>query len=158
MKAIRIIGLIVGILAICYYAYQLFGNPNGKKYTYNDKHHVYYKGDGVTEDDAKKVGTYLNGIGLFSTDNEMDVQINEEKKSNDLSIKFIVDKEKITPETENAFITIGNDIAAKIYPDKTLHIILADDHFDDIKEVGIAKASQTQSPSSTDTNQKDDEK
>src|SRR5665647_2861220 len=119
MKTIRIIGFIVALGALGYYAYQLIAKPNGKKYTLNDKHHVYYKGDGVTEDDAKKVGTYLTGIGLFGADNEMDVQIKAEKNSNDINIRFIVDKDKVTPQIENSFLSIGNDMAAKIYPDKT---------------------------------------
>lgn len=156
MKTIRIIGFIVALGALGYYAYQLIAKPNGKKYTLNDKHHVYYKGDGVTEDDAKKVGTYLTGIGLFGADNEMDVQINAEKNSNDINIRFIVDKDKVTPQIENSFLSIGNDMAAKIYPDKTLHIILADPHFDDIKDVGTVKASQPQT--NTNTKQTDDEK
>lgn len=156
MKTIRIIGFIVALGALGYYAYQLIAKPNGKKYTLNDKHHVYYKGDGVTEDDAKKVGTYLTGIGLFGADNEMDVQINAEKNSNDINIRFIVDKDKVTPQIENSFLSIGNDMADKIYPDKTLHIILADTHFDDIKDVGTVKASQPQT--NTNTKQTDDEK
>jgi hypothetical protein len=47
-------------------------------------------------------------------------------------------------------------MADKIYPDKTLHIILADTHFDDIKDVGTVKASQPQT--NTNTKQTDDEK
>jgi len=156
MKTIRIIGFIVALGALGYYAYQLIAKPNGKKYTLNDKHHVYYKGDGVTEDDAKKVGTYLTGIGLFGADNEMDVQIKAEKNSNDINIRFIVDKDKVTPQIENSFLSIGNDMAAKIYPDKTLHLILTDTHFDDIKDVGTVKASQPQT--NTNTKQTDDEK
>jgi len=156
MKTIRIIGFIVALGALAYYAYQLIAKPNGKKYTLNDKHHVYYKGDCVTEDDAKKVGTYLTGIGLFGADNEMDVQIKAEKNSNDINIRFIVDKDKVTPQIENSFLSIGNDMAAKIYPDKTLHLILTDTHFDDIKDVGTVKASQPQT--NTNTKQTDDEK
>ena len=156
MKTIRIIGFIVALGALGYYAYQLIAKPNGKKYTLNDKHHVYYKGDGVTEDDAKKVGTYLTGIGLFGADNEMDVQIKAEKNSNDINIRFIVDKDKVTPQIENSFLSIGNDMADKIYPDKTLHLILTDTHFDDIKDVGTVKASQPQT--NTNTKQTDDEK
>lgn len=141
MKPIRIIGFIIGLLALAYYGYQLIAKPNGKKYTINDKHHVYYKGDGVSEEDAKKVGNYFTGIGLFTAENEMDVQIDAEKNSGDMKIKFIVDKSKITPDMENGFLTIGNDIASKLYPDKNIHIILADENLDDIKEVGVAKGT-----------------
>ena len=149
MKAIRIIGFIVALAALGYYAYQLIGKPNGKKYTLNDKHHVYYKGDGVTEDDAKKAGKYFTDISLFGADNEMDVQLKSEKNSKDMDVRFVVDKSKVTPTLENAVLSIGNDMADKLYPDKTLHMILADDHFDDIKNVGAAKASQIENKTDT---------
>ena len=155
MKPIRVIGFIVALGALGYYAYQLIAKPNGKIFTVNDKHHVYYKGDGVTEDDAKKVGTYCTNIGLFG-DTDMDVQIEGEKKSSDMKVRFIVDKSKITPQVETGFLNIGNDMATKLYQDKTLHIILTDDHFDDIKEVGIAKPAMQQS--NPNTNQTDDAK
>jgi hypothetical protein len=144
MKAIRIIGFIIGIGALIYYGYQLIGKPNGKKFTVNDKHHIYYKGDGVTEDDAKKAGTYFTNIGMFG-DTDMDVQIAADKNSGEMKMRFIVDKSKITQEVETAFLSIGNDMAAKIYPNKTLHLILADEHFDDIKDLGNAKPSPIQS-------------
>lgn len=158
MKPVRVLGLIVALCALGYYGYQLIAKPNGKKYAVNDKHHIYYKGDGVTEDDAKKVGTYFTNIGLFTGDNEMDIQIAAEKNSGDMKIRFIVDKSKVTPEVENGFLNIGNDMATKVYPDKSLHIILTDDHFNDIKEVGIAKASPPQTNADTETKQTDDAK
>lgn len=141
MKAIRIIGFIVALGALGYYAYQLLGSPNGKTYKVDDKHHVYYKGDGVNEDDAKKVGNYLKEIGLFK-DGAMDVQIDAEKNAKDMNVRFVVDKDKVTPEVENAVATIGNDMEQKIYPGKTLHLILTDSKFDDIKTVGTATGSQ----------------
>lgn len=155
MKTIRIIGFIVALGALSYYAYQLIAKPNGKKYTVNDKHHVYYKGDGVTEDDAKKVGTYCTNIGLFG-ETDMDVQIAAEKNSAYTKVRFIVDKSKVTPEVETGFLNIGNDMATKVFPDRTLHIILTDDHFDDIKDLGAVQASSIQT--NTDTKQTDDAK
>jgi hypothetical protein len=142
MKAIRIIGFIVAIGALCYYAYQLFGSPNGKKYKVDDKHAVYYKGDGVTEDDAKKVAGYLKEIGLFGNENEMDVQIDAKKDSKDMDMRFIVDKAKVTPDVESGVVTIGNDMEQKLYPGKTINLILTDSKFDDIKTVGTAKSAQ----------------
>ena len=161
MKAIKNIGFIIALAALGYFVYNLIAKPNGKKYTLNDKHHVYYKGDGVTEDDAKKVGNYCTNIGLFG-DTDMDVQIEAEKNTSDMKVRFIVDKSKVTTQVETGFLNIGNDMAAKVYPEKTLHIILTDEHFDDIKDVGIAKASPPQSntntQSNTETNQTDDAK
>ena len=137
--ALAVILILTGLIKLI----SFFGSSNGKKYTVNDKNHVYYKGDGVKEDDAKKVGTYLTTIGLFTGENVMDVQIKAEKDSKEMDVRFIVDKTKITPAAENGFLTIGKDMATT-FPDKTLHIILTDTGFDDIKEVGIAKSGQSQ--------------
>ncbi len=86
----------------------------------------------------------------------MDVQIAADKNSSEMKVRFIVDKSKVTQEVETAFLAIGNDMANKIYPDKTLHLILADEHFDDIKDLGTAKASPIQS--NPETKQTDDAK
>ena len=74
---------ILGGLAFC------SCNSYGDKYKLSDKHSVYYKGGGVTEDDAKKVGAYFTEIGLFTTENTMDVQISAEKNSNDMKIRYV---------------------------------------------------------------------
>ena len=158
MKAIRIASFIIAFIALCYYGYQLLGNPNGKKYTFSDKHHVFYKGDGVGEDDAKKAANYFSEIGLFTAESEMDVQLSAEKKSDDLKVRFVVNKDKFSPEVETGFMNIGNDMATKVFPDKVLHIIVTDVHFEDIKEIGIARATQPSIQNNTDIKQTDDEK
>jgi hypothetical protein len=48
---------------------------NGKKYDYNKKQNIYYKGDGLDEAAAKKLGNYLAEIGYFGGDKELSVQI-----------------------------------------------------------------------------------
>lgn len=144
MKILRILGLVVAIISLSIFVYRLFGNPNGKKYKADDKHTVYYKGDGVTEDDAKKVAAYYKEIGLFAGENEMDVQINGEKNSNEIVVKYIIDKSKITSETENGFVQITGDMAGRVFPGKTLRTVLADENLDDVKDLGVAPAFNQQ--------------
>ena len=142
---------ILGGLAFC------SCNSYGDKYKLSDKHSVYYKGGGVTEDDAKKVGAYFTEIGLFTTENTMDVQISAEKNSNDMKIRYVVDKSKVTPEAEAELIKISSDMAGKLYPGKALDVILTDSKFEDIKDLGVAKveAPRVNNP---DVNQTGDEK
>ena len=141
MKAIKILGLIVSIGALCYYAYRFFGNPNGKSYEVDKKHNVYYKGDGVTKDDAKKTGDYMKEIGLFIADNEADVQIKAEKPTDNVILSFVADKDKITPELEQSLLTIGSGLNAAVFKGRKVSVSVADDGMDEIKNLGIAPAS-----------------
>lgn len=160
MKALRILSLIIGLGALAYYAYQYFGKPNGKIYDVDKNHHVYYKGDGVTKDDAKKTGDYFTQIGLFKGDNEFDVQISAEKDSKDLKIAYVVDKAKINTEMEKGFLQISTGLADNVFNSKKMMVSLVDEKMDDIKTLGSTTPGQTQPQTQTDstTNQTDDAK
>ena len=148
MKAIKILGFVVSIGALIYYGYRLFGKPNGNEYEVDKHHHVYYKGDDVTKDDARKVADYLKESGSYTDSNEMDVEIKSEK-SNELTIRFIVDKDKVTPESSTEILQFFGNMGAKVFPGKSIHVILADEHLDDIKDLGIATGSQPQTNTNT---------
>lgn len=137
-KSIKIFTLLVSVIALAYYCYQLFGDPNGKKFKVDDKHNVYYKGEAVTKEDAKKAGSYFNDLGYFTADNEIDIQL-EAENNTDMKVRFVVDKSKISPEIDSGFLLIGADMRSKIFPQKKLSVILTDDSFDDIKDLGSVK-------------------
>lgn len=107
MKAMRIIAIVIFVLTVIIW---LIPNGYGKKYKVNDKDNVYYKGDGVTENDAKKVGEFLTSYGYFGTETESSVQIKAEENSKDIEIRFVVKKDKVTPEISNLFLSMGNDM------------------------------------------------
>jgi hypothetical protein len=138
MKVIRILGFVVSIIALIYYGYRLLGKPNGNKYEVDKNHHVYYKGDGVTETDAKNVGAYFSEIGLFGSDNEMDVQISGEKDAKEVSVKYVVDKSKITPQLEQSCLQISGAMGNRVFANKSIHVYLADEDLDNIKDLGTA--------------------
>lgn len=139
MKAIRIVGLIVSIGALIYYGYRLFGKPNGNKYEVDKHHHVYYKGDGVTETDAKNAGAYFSEIGLFNSGNQMDIQISSEKNSGEIAIKYVVDEKKLTPELEQSSLLISREMGTRVFANKKIHVYLVDENLDDLKDLGIVK-------------------
>lgn len=139
MKIIRILGFIVSIIALIYYGWRLFGKPNGSKYSFDAHHHVFYKGDGVAESDAKNVASYFSQIGLFTSDNETDVQISAEKNTNQVAIRYVVDEKKISPELEKSCLDISSDMGNKVFAGKNIHVYLADDDLDDLKDLGIAR-------------------
>ena len=72
-------------------------NNYGKKITIG-KNEVYYKGDGVTESDAKKLGDFLKKADYFDDSVTKSVQIT--KQNNAFVVRFVVDKDKIDPNNQ----------------------------------------------------------
>lgn len=141
MKAIKIITSIIAFAALAFYAYQYFGKPNGKIYDVDKNHHVYYKGEGVTKDDAKKVGDYLTRLGYFKKDNEVDVQISSNKEKSNLKIAYVVDNTKITHEFEKGFVLISSYLSDSVFNGRKMLVSLADDHMDEVKNLGFTNTS-----------------
>ena len=113
---------------------------NGKKYDYNGKQNIYYKGDGLDEAAAKKLANYLNEIKYFGGDKELSVQMTKDKATGDTTnINFVVDPTKITPEIESAFMQIGGMISTKVYNGGPVNMCFIDDHFKLIKKLGYAQ-------------------
>ncbi len=140
MKALKIFSTIVAILAIIFYLYDTFGNANGKVYDFDGKHHVYYKGDGVTKDDAKNVGKYFNSIGYFKDGSAIDVQISAEKNKDNLKIAYIVSGDSITSKDDKAFLLISSTLADSVFKSRKMAVTLADDHLEEIKNLGYTSS------------------
>ena len=141
MKPLRLISIIVALIALGYFLYQTFGNPNGKKYAIDKDHHVYYKGSGVTEDDAKKTGDYLKELGLIESTKGMDVQIKADKPTDDVKFSMVFDKTKITPEAESEVLAIGSTLSNRVFNGRKVMVAFADDHMDEIKNLGAAPSA-----------------
>lgn len=144
MKVLKIITSIVAILALVYYGWRMFGNPYGKKYVFSDKHTVYYKGDGVTETNARDLSAYLKEQDYFSDETASSVQITKTEATKDtINLKFVVDKAKITTSIENAFLLIGAMMPKTVFNGAPVNVILTDESLDEIKNLGYAKAPET---------------
>ena len=160
MKPLRILSIIVAVIALGYYAYNYFAKPDGKIYDVDKNHHVYYKGDGVTKEDAKKVGDFFTQIGLFKPDNEFDVQISADKEKDNLKIAYVVDKDKIATDKENGFMLISSSLSETVFNGKKMAVSLVDTRMDEIKSLGFTQPAQTpqQPQNNTNTDQTDDNK
>lgn len=111
-------------------------NNYGKKYKVNDKSTVYYKGDGVTEADAKKLGEFLVQEEYFDTKTDKAVQLI--KDGDDYVLRFVVDKDKLDKNKDAipTFWRLQYTISEDVFNNKKAKIILADDHLKDIQNVG----------------------
>lgn len=155
MKILKILTTIIALLSILFYLYEKFGDTNGKKYEVDSTHHVFYKGDGLTKDDAKNVGDYFKRIGYFKTGSEVDVQISAEKQKNDLKIAYIVAAEKITAEDDKAYLLISSVLADSVFKSKKMAVSLVNDNLEEIKNLGYtstqSQVTETKQTDSTNT-------
>ncbi|HEY0355697.1 MAG TPA: hypothetical protein VGC29_05810 [Flavisolibacter sp.] len=110
----------------------LFGNF-GKKVEINEKNHVYYKGDGVTEDDAKKLGNYFVEAGAFDGKEEKSIQLS---KDGDAYVVRLVIKEDVINKERERYETIfwywQDLISENVFEGKKTKVILTDDKFKDL--------------------------
>jgi hypothetical protein len=109
-------------------------NSHGDYYKVNDMSYVYYKGDGVTKEDAERLGKFLFENSYFDSTHDRSVQLT--KTADTFNIKFALDKLKIKDaNTEMQFNIYGQAIKAGVFSGKPIKIILADQEFDDVKTI-----------------------
>ena len=105
------------------------------------KGEVYFKGDGVTEADSKKLGEYLkNVIHYFSDDKALTVQLMKAKDEG-YDIRFVVDEKKLnaSPEALQFFEQIGPAMSIDLYDNKAVNVFLTDTHLNDFKSIPFDK-------------------
>lgn len=125
----------------------------GKKLSINEKSEVYYKGDGVSEADAKKLGDFLLEKGYFTTTDTRSVQLLKENDA--YTVKFVVDEEKLNKDKENVlmgFKVWQMWIQDNVFAGAKTRLVLADDKLKDVQEVGeftAAEKAQLNAPEQT---------
>lgn len=126
-KVLALLPLIILAIAAC--------NSYGEKVKINDVSEVYYKGDGVNADDAKRLGDFLLKNNYFDTKTSKTVQLM--KTSDTFDVKFVVDKTKVEQEKNAEFLfqIMGTAISADVFHNKPVKIILADQYMKGFKEV-----------------------
>ncbi len=80
-------------------------NEYGNKITIAKKNEVYYKGDGVKEDDAKRLGDFLLKQGYFDSTSARSVQLT--KDSATWIVKLVVDEEKLKGNATEVVMWMG---------------------------------------------------
>lgn len=113
----------------------------GKKVTFSShKGEVYYKGDGVNENDAKAVGKFLEEEKYFLNDDQTrSVQLIKNDKK--IEARFVVNEKKLA-EVKNVdaiFEMIGAQMSKQVFNEVPVDIIYTDDKFKDIKTIAYNK-------------------
>ncbi len=134
MKKITLILLVALSLAAC--------TNHGKKIEVpGTKAEIYYKGDGVTEDDAKKTGEFLKESDIFSAGNKASIQLT--KEGEEYTIRFVYDKSvyDTLKGVDDVFKIIGAKASKEVFGGKKVNIALANKSFKDFKTIPYDEAT-----------------
>lgn len=100
------------------------------------KNEVYYKGDGATETEAKKLGDFLKKVGWFNDSATRSAQLT--KQNNAYVVRFVVDKDKVDFNDKsmmNEFWLLQSQISEGAFSGAKTKIILADTKLKDIHPI-----------------------
>ena len=105
------------------------------------KGEVYYKGDGVTENDAKKTGTFLHKENYFSAGKPASVRI--QKEGDEYTIIFVYNKAvyDTLKEANYLFKVLGVNASKEVFDGKKVNIALTNDHFKAYKIIPYDEAT-----------------
>ncbi len=101
------------------------------------KGEVYYKGDGVNEDDAKKIGAFLKQENFFTDSKGASVQITKEGEA--YTLRFVYDKDvyDTLKGAENLFKQFAIKASKEVLGGKKVNIALANKTFKDYKNIAF---------------------
>lgn len=108
-------------------------NNYGKKVKINDKSTVYYKGDGVTEADAKKLGDYLAQNGTFDNKEEKAAQLTKDGDAFVVHLPMKADVFNKDKERYETMFWFWQDLISEgAFGGKKTKVILSDEQFKDV--------------------------
>jgi hypothetical protein len=103
----------------------------GKKVKINEYTEVYYKGEGVTETDAKKLGDYITTTYKDSKNNKSFQLV---KDSGQYVVRMVVDPEKVKDNSlDVSFMALQFLFESQVFSGNKVKLILTDNLFKDIK-------------------------
>ena len=98
---------------------------------------MYYKGDGLNEDIAKKLANYLKEQEYFQDSIESTVQVTKNKDT--FNLNFVVDESKLTKGVETSFLLLGSFISEKVFDKAPVTIHLTNNRLESFRNLGYAK-------------------
>lgn len=130
MKKIFLALLVITAMASC-------SNYGKKIKVEGTKGEVYYKGDGVTEDDAKKTGQFLKEQSFFNNEKGASVQIS--KDGDAYTMRFVYDKTVFDTlkNAEDMFKIVAAQASKEVFNGKKVNIALANKTFKDYKTIAF---------------------
>ena len=100
-------------------------------------HNIYYKGEGATEAQAKKLAEYLKEQEYFQDSINATVQLVKIKDTYNLN--FVVDETKLMSGYEDNYREFGSLISESVFDKAPVTIQLTNNKLEPFKNLGIAK-------------------
>lgn len=144
---------ILGFLAVISLA--ACSNHGKKVKVEGTKGEVLYKGEGVTEDDAKKTGELLKSAGYFNAEKGSTVQVT--KEGDTYTLRFVYDQKifESMPGAEDGFKMIAIKASKELFGGAKVNIALASKSMKDFKTMpfdeAMAKSMEAPAPVTEDT-------
>ena len=120
------------LLFFCLTALVLFSSCDnyGKRIEFG-KSEVYYKGKGVTEEQAKKLGEYLVTKAYMTEQKAQSVQLEHDGK--DYVVRFAYDDKAVTDNIRFIFWKLQYNLSKDVFGDKPVRVALADEKLKDFE-------------------------
>lgn len=127
------------LLALVLFGFASCSNFGKKVKIDGTKTEVYYKGEGVTESDAKKTGGFLKDI-FITADKEASLQLTREGET--YTLRFVYDRKAYDTikGAEDEFKLIGARVSKEVFGGKKVNIALANSRFKDFKTIPFDEA------------------
>lgn len=109
----------------------------GKEYKLDKMHNVYYKGEGATEEQAKKLAEYLKKEDYFQDSIEATVQMIRIKDT--FNLNFVVDQTKLIADYGDKYLLFGGYISKNVFNNAPVTMQLTDYKLNPFKNLGYAK-------------------
>jgi hypothetical protein len=130
MKSLILSLLTIVVLASC--------TNYGKKVS-QDYLEVYYK-DGITKEQAQKTLDFIYPVWKDKSGKTATKSIQLTKGNGDtINFHMVIDKSKLKDVTDETFYNMGNVFSDSLFNKAPVNIILADDHFKDIRTLAYKK-------------------
>ncbi len=122
----------------------------GKKVTINDNLEVFMKGDGVTEDDAKKLGNYFAETWK---ENKNDKSFQLSKDAAGYVVKMVVDEDKLKADStlDLSFMAIQTLLETEVFKGSKVKLVLTNNKFKEIKSFDGNSSPQNTNTDTTNT-------
>lgn len=147
--------ILIALLSMC--CLMSCSNYGKKVKVSGTKGEVFYKGDGVTEADATKVGEFLKETGFLGKDKPASVQVS--KEDDKFIVRFVYDKAYFdtTSGLEAIFKKYAVSMSKELFVGKKVDIALADKYFKDYKTIPYEEemAPPTEPPNAKELNKSD---
>jgi hypothetical protein len=145
----KIVNLLV-ITTVLFVTACNFFNSYGKKITISDKVEVYIKGDSVTEEAGKKLGTYLDTTWK-ELDNKRSFQLT--KENGVYLVHMVIDEKalKDDPTLDVSFMALRLLIAMNVFPEAKVNLVLTDNQFKPFKTYKEETSTEPVEPAVSDT-------